>query len=88
MASYIATRIQDVELEAAYDLEATASWVTRGGYTRVALQMPDEALGDSAAVAAALSRRCRASSGGDGGNRNDICVFVLADTTFGGVMQA
>jgi hypothetical protein len=50
-------------LDDVYELGATAAWVTAGGHTRVALQMPDELLHDAVAVAAALTRRCNARRG-------------------------
>ena len=53
-----------------YELDATAAWVTAGGHTRVALQMPDDLLKDCVAVAAALERRCNVDGGG-GGNGTD-----------------
>jgi diphthamide biosynthesis protein 2 len=68
-------------LESAYELAATAGWVNAGGYKRVALQMPDELLGDAVAVAAALERVC--NSGPDCVEGVPTRVFVLADTTFG-----
>ena len=72
---------ESARLESAYELDATAAWVRGGGYSRVALQMPDELLGDAVAVAAALERRCNDAP--DRAEGNPVRVFVLADTTFG-----
>ena len=72
---------ESARLESAYELDATAAWVRGGGYSRVALQMPDELLGDAVAVAAALERRCNDAS--DPAEGTPVRIFVLADTTFG-----
>ena len=72
---------ESARLESAYELDATAAWVRGGGYSRVALQMPDELLGDAVAVAAALERRCNDAP--DRAEGDPVRVFVLADTTFG-----
>ena len=72
---------ESARLESAYELDATTAWVRGGGYSRVALQMPDELLGDAVAVAAALERRCNDAP--DRAEGAPVRVFVLADTTFG-----
>ena len=78
-------------LEEAYDLSAVSSWILAGGFTRVALQMPDPLLPDAAAVAAALAWRCNEGRGMEGNvnvgeedhEKKIVRMFVLADTTFG-----
>lgn len=72
---------------AAYDVAETTSWIRRGGYRRVALQLPDEKLGDAATLARALTRALAAA---DDTEETPVTaetsareVFVLADTTFG-----
>ena len=72
---------ESARLESVYELDATTAWVRGGGYSRVALQMPDELLGDATAVAAALERRCNDAL--DRAEGAPVRVFVLADTTFG-----
>mmetsp|Transcript_6000 Transcript_6000/g.14876 ORF Transcript_6000/g.14876 Transcript_6000/m.14876 type:complete len:436 (-) Transcript_6000:164-1471(-) len=73
---------EPAQLDTVYELDATAAWVRAGGYTRVALQMPDELLHDAVAVAAALVRRCNAGTE-PSGTGVAVRAFVLADTTFG-----
>lgn len=80
-SSHTMSMTEGARLESAYELAATAAWVINGGYKRVALQMPDELLGDAVAVAAALARICNDYP--DGVETVATRVFVLADTTFG-----
>ncbi|KAJ3297485.1 Diphthamide biosynthesis protein 2 [Borealophlyctis nickersoniae] len=54
-----------------YDIERTAQYISKGGYSKVALQFPDELLPDSAEVYFTLQERTTAE------------LFILADTTFG-----
>jgi len=57
-----------------FDIERTIAAVRELGAKRVALQFPDELLGRSADVVAALRDKC---------DEMGAQVFVLADTTFG-----
>ena len=72
---------------AAYDVAETTSWIRRGGYRRVALQLPDEKLGDAATLARALTRALAAADDAEEtpgtAETSGREVFVLADTTFG-----
>ncbi|KAJ2499692.1 Diphthamide biosynthesis protein 2 [Coemansia sp. RSA 1972] len=54
-----------------YDVDRTAAHIAEGGYSRVALQFPDELLADSTLVSRALQERTGAR------------VFILADTSYG-----
>lgn len=58
----------------AFEVAETAACVLAGGYTRVALQFPDELVVHAAAVHAALSARLPAS----------VTCYILADCTFDG----
>lgn len=49
-----------------------AAWVTSRGFTRVALQFPDDFLGSAVASCTGLEAACPAAR-----------VYLLADTTFG-----
>ncbi|CAL5013957.1 unnamed protein product [Urochloa decumbens] len=63
------------DIRTRYEVPRTAEFLRAGGYTRVALQFPDEMLKDAAAVARAL--RQELASGGGG-----VRVFVMADTAY------
>ncbi len=54
-------------------VQETAAWVAGRGFRRVALQFPDDALGDAVAATQALQAACGSV----------VTVFLLADTTFG-----
>jgi len=56
----------------AADVAEVAAWVSRRGFSRVALQFPDSHLESAVATAAALQAACAGAS-----------VYLLADTTFG-----
>lgn len=62
-----------------YDIEDTASYILRHGYTRVALQFPDELLKVSVTVSSALRDELRRQSQ----TCNSVHLYVLADTTYG-----
>jgi diphthamide biosynthesis protein 2 len=84
----MATTTNDVDnFNAAYDVAETTSWIRRGGYRRVALQLPDEKLGDAATLARALTRSLAAADDAEEtvptAETSGREVFVLADTTFG-----
>jgi diphthamide biosynthesis protein 2 len=55
------------------DVKDVAEWVARRGFRRVALQFPDEFMGDAVPCTNALQAACGAA----------VSVFLLADTTFG-----
>lgn len=63
----------EVPLAEAYEVEPTLDEITRGGYSRVALQFPDELLHDAVPVYRALRDRLPAETE----------LYVLADTTYG-----
>ncbi|KAJ2357104.1 Diphthamide biosynthesis protein 2 [Coemansia sp. RSA 2618] len=54
-----------------YEIERTAAVITENGYTRVALQFPDELLADATLVSAELQKRV------------DAHICILADTSYG-----
>ncbi|KAH8554044.1 diphthamide biosynthesis protein 2 [Umbelopsis sp. PMI_123] len=62
-------KIEDID--GYYEIERTCQRILEGGYSRIALQFPDELLADSAAVASKLRERTEKS------------VFILADTSYG-----
>ncbi|KAJ2716551.1 Diphthamide biosynthesis protein 2 [Coemansia spiralis] len=64
----------DAEANAVYEVERTAEALVQGGYTRAALQFPDELLADSTLVAGALQQRLAG---------HGCRVFILADTSYG-----
>jgi diphthamide biosynthesis protein 2 len=70
----------DARMES-YDIAATAAWIRQGKFSRVALQLPDDALNDAADVARAVTSAL--DDGVDGATTVRTEVFVLADTTFG-----
>jgi diphthamide biosynthesis protein 2 len=57
----------------AADVSDVAAWVAQRGFHRVALQFPDEFMGDAVPCTNALQAACGAA----------VTVFLLADTTFG-----
>jgi diphthamide biosynthesis protein 2 len=57
----------------AADVGEVAAWVAQRGFRRVALQFPDEFMGDAVPCTNALQAACGAA----------VSVFLLADTTFG-----
>ena len=57
---------------AAADVASIAEWVTRRGFTRVALQFPDTLLDTALATSRDLHSACPSAH-----------FYVLADTTFG-----
>ena len=61
------------DMEAAYEIAATAKQISDGGYQRVALQFPDSQLASSAAVARALA------AAGAGA----AALFIIGDTSYG-----
>ncbi|TFK25842.1 diphthamide biosynthesis protein [Coprinopsis marcescibilis] len=66
-------QINTNDLDDFYEIPRTASEIIQGNYTRIALQFPDELLGDSVPI----YRRLKAQIGG---GRE---VYVLADTSYG-----
>lgn len=62
-----------------YDIEDTASYILRHGYTRVALQFPDQLLKVSVIVSSALKSELRKQSQ----SGNVVRLYMLADTTYG-----
>ena len=64
----------DAELDAYFDVDAAAAWVSGGAYKRVALQFPDELLHCSIRVMRRLKASCTADS---------VQFFLLADTSYG-----
>ena len=54
-------------------VQEAAAWVAQRGFRRVALQFPDEFMGDAVSCTNALQAACGAA----------VSVFLLADTTFG-----
>ncbi|CAM5136573.1 unnamed protein product [Eretmochelys imbricata] len=58
-------------LDAFYELERAAAFVTASGFRRVALQFPDELLADSAAVAAKMEEATGSK------------MYILGDTSYG-----
>jgi diphthamide biosynthesis protein 2 len=64
-----AVRIDNID--SYYEIERTCQHILEGGYSRIALQFPDELLPDSASVASNLRDRTGKS------------VFILADTSYG-----
>ncbi|KAL3700173.1 hypothetical protein R1sor_018195 [Riccia sorocarpa] len=74
------------ELSEQFDIVATAAFITRNRFQRVALQFPDELLTHSVAVAGALKKEIakqRNLSIVDEGDNVPVKLFVMADTTFG-----
>ncbi|ORY96132.1 diphthamide biosynthesis protein 2 [Syncephalastrum racemosum] len=63
--------VQHSNLETLYEIERTVERILEGGYTKVALQFPDELLADAANVATLLRDRTKRD------------IFVLADTSYG-----
>eukprot|EP00250_Pteridium_aquilinum_P003208 c13526_g1_i1 orf=545-2107(-) len=70
---------EEPSLNVLYDIEDTASYILRRGYTRVALQFPDELLKVSVVVSLALRNELRKQSQ----SGNIVRLYVLADTTYG-----
>ncbi|OAE35005.1 hypothetical protein AXG93_1864s1330 [Marchantia polymorpha subsp. ruderalis] len=69
-----------------FDIIATASFIVRNGFQRVALQFPDELLKHSVAVAVALKKELgkqRNSRFSEEPENAAVRLFVMADTTFG-----
>ncbi|MCO5557310.1 hypothetical protein L7F22_010871 [Adiantum nelumboides] len=71
--------MEELSLNQLYDIEETASYILRNGYTRVALQFPDQLLKASVAVSSALRNELRKQSR----SNESIQLYVLADTTYG-----
>ena len=65
----------DAEWCITWDLNGTSQYLVNRGYSRVALQFPDDLLDDATTVAAALQGQCAASG-------HLILPFVLADTSY------
>jgi diphthamide biosynthesis protein 2 len=66
-----ANAIKIDNIDSYYEIERTCQLILEGGYSRIALQFPDELLPDSATVAGKLRDRTGKS------------VFILADTSYG-----
>lgn len=63
--------VQHSDLESLYEIERTVERILEGGYSRIALQFPDELLADAANLATLLRDRTKKD------------IFVLADTSYG-----
>eukprot|EP00249_Psilotum_nudum_P011848 c23421_g1_i1 orf=135-1808(+) len=75
-----------MDLNQVYDIPDTANYVLNRGFTRVALQFPDELLKDSTAVVSLLRielERQRLTRDISIGSCSPIQLYVLADTTYG-----
>ncbi|KAL5576263.1 hypothetical protein UlMin_017962 [Ulmus minor] len=75
-----------MDFESSYDIERTAEFIQIGGFTRVALQFPDELLKDSVRIVSALRdklRRERESDAERNGDVKEVSLFVMADTAYG-----
>ncbi|XP_024931113.2 uncharacterized protein LOC107405985 [Ziziphus jujuba] len=77
-----------MDLESNYEIARTAKFISGGGFTRVALQFPDELLKDSVRVVSVLRdklRRLRESQSDSdrNGDVKDVSLFVMADTAYG-----
>jgi hypothetical protein len=66
-----ATAVKIDDIDNFYEIERTYQRILDGGYSRIALQFPDELLADSATVASKLRDRTGQS------------IFILADTSYG-----
>ncbi|XP_076355069.1 diphthamide biosynthesis 2 isoform X1 [Tachypleus tridentatus] len=64
-------KLSSENLEEVYELRKCVYWIKENGYTRVALQFPDEMLNNCTAVCVAIQREVNCQ------------VFVLADTSYG-----
>lgn len=66
----------EVSLMEQYDIMATVTYILDRGFTRVALQFPDDLLATSVEVTSLLRSALRK-------RRDDINLYVMADTTYG-----
>jgi diphthamide biosynthesis protein 2 len=61
-----------------YEIQSTVDDILTHGYRTIALQFPDELLGESVLVYRALMKGLR-----EGGSAEDVQCFVLGDSTYG-----
>ncbi|XP_060787688.1 2-(3-amino-3-carboxypropyl)histidine synthase subunit 2 [Neoarius graeffei] len=65
------SRSRPEDLQELYQIKETCSFITSNNFKKVALQFPDDLLGDCVAVSAALERETKAKT------------YILGDTTYG-----
>lgn len=65
------TSIKHENIERLYEIDRTVTRILEGGYSKIALQFPDELLADSATVATLLREKT---------GKN---IYILADTSYG-----
>ena len=72
-----------------YEVRDSAAFIVKGGYKKVALQMPDYLLPDGPRLVRSIYREINVSApaspgvAGDKANHNDLQIFVLGDTSYG-----
>ncbi|CAH9127344.1 unnamed protein product [Cuscuta epithymum] len=71
-----------MDFDSTYDTVRVANIIYGKGFTRIALQFPDELLKHSTKIAAALHKKIQAL-GESSGDTKHVKLYVMADTTYG-----